>query len=186
MKMRQGQLPLHRPTVTNVAAEILQQERNAAQKCPTQMGTTEGDIDPEECYEIMQLLEESLYDAIRKEEAQILKQYEEACLQESMSLEARVSEYEEDTRGSVPCPQCQQHPLLQCDAGRVFMCRCGFRFNSQHDGITLDFLRQQLAGAFTYHAQRCTHQPKVFVKDEYGVNLMCLTCNQCNGFSVIV
>ena len=131
-------------------------------------------------------------------EAATLQYYEHACALEQAEVDAAVAEMygEESHAGTVEidggqsqvlCPQCKKNWLVQADGGRVFLCQCKFRLNVQHDGVSPEFLQQRLSEAYQQHkSSTCSHEPRFQVQNQFGAEVLCILCEPCGHFMVVV
>lgn len=88
------------------------------------------------------------------------------------------------TRSDVVCPICKRARLFE--AAGVIYCPCGgLRLDTAH-GMTLRNLSQQLEAATLAHAERCRAAPTFGMSDDPSFCALCLTCDVCNDFQIVV
>ena len=132
-------------------------------------------------------------------EQEALEYYEHSCNLAQAEIDAAVNEMYADevqrssssgaqrtTNCQVLCPQCKANWLLQTDGGRVFVCSCNFRFNAQHDGVTPEYLQQRLSESYQQHRSACQHEPVFSVQNQFGAEVLCIECQACRHFAVVV
>ncbi|KAG5182383.1 replication protein A interacting C-terminal-domain-containing protein [Tribonema minus] len=151
-------------------------------------------LTPEEYTDMMLFIEQALAAELARADASAehsaLEEYEaieEYELAEREAALARAAAEAEDGRGwrddEVLCPVCKGGWLLQ--HGATIMCTCGFRLQTDGEGMQLGVLRQALAEVFTDHRERCHLQPTFRVREEFGAAMLWSECSAC-GFEQIV
>jgi len=182
MQTNRADFALHmRQTCRNVMVE------NGKGKEPPRVSVEEFGFDHAEMsgneYEELLLM---LQDIIEEEE----QAYEEAMLRNAMAEEAEaclglgddiLAQQESDV--TVVCPICEANRLLQCRG--VLFCPCGFRFDTQHDGISLQHVYGQLMDASREHGAACGHKPVFQVLERMGFKGLFLTC-QCGAQLLVI
>lgn len=146
------------------------------------------DLDGSEDYSIDEVL--SVMDEIQKEllkeERNILarEQYEESLKFEEASLCAAIECLRTD---EVPCPVCKSNPLHQ--NRQVIFCACGLRIDTEHDAVTLTYVRNQIESALEAHRdEHCLEEPEFglsFVK-ELGVSNLVSLCKACEFMYIVL
>ncbi|KAL8614016.1 hypothetical protein ACOMHN_023251 [Nucella lapillus] len=114
---------------------------------------------------------EEIQEEMKAEEAKLMAEYEqyEASLEKE---EAALCEAIELLNTRLLCPVCTKSPLME-NKGVIF-CKCGIRIFTEQDGISLDFVHQQLEEGRDLH--ECDGQPVFTVQDNFGITNLLMTC----------
>jgi len=84
---------------------------------------------------------------------------------------------------NVLCPLCKEHNLIF--KVKLFMCICGFNLDTGDDKITFEHLEKEIITAYNSHKNNCKEEPYFHVENQFGISMLCLSCNHCNNFSVV-
>lgn len=84
----------------------------------------------------------------------------------------------------VVCPCCEKKYLTQ--ARSVLLCACGFRLDTQNDGVSLKHVKARLGVCTEEHSAQCTHAPSFAVHSDYGLNALYLECAACRAFMLVI
>ncbi|KAK7088148.1 RPA-interacting protein B-like [Littorina saxatilis] len=124
---------------------------------------------------------EEIQEEMKAEEAKLVAEYEifQVSLQKE---EAALSSAIEMLNTHPICPVCAKNPLME-NKGVIF-CKCGVRIDTEQDGISLDFVGQQLEDAKELH--ECDGQPIFSVQDNYGIRNLLMICQKCDFMYIVI
>ena len=149
--------------------------------------------------ELLAMLEEALYEDLREQEQELLRQLEEAERTTRDQIEADVNDFlahEDDLdrlestgdadANDVLCPMCTKFYLRRNHS--VIFCRCGLRIDAEGDGLSLGDLRQSLARAIDDHCAIDCDGRLVYnaSKTFGGVSMLVASCSICDFSRVIL
>lgn len=131
--------------------------------------------------ELMASLEASLIEEMLQEEAEYLESIENEQIEEYVALNTNTTVPPE----GVLCPLCREKALVQHSG--VVLCPAGhLRLDLTTEGLTLNDLQGRLAAHFESHASSCPAFPVFLVDSRSGEDLLCLVCQHCRRFDVII
>ncbi|KAE9603462.1 putative RPA-interacting protein [Lupinus albus] len=83
------------------------------------------------------------------------------------------------------CPICKQGELKEADK-LIYCTCCELRLNKDSE-LKLDFLRQRLAEVHSEHLDRgCRLKPSFFIKAEFNLTALYISCEGCDTFEVVI
>lgn len=136
------------------------------------------DVDEDIEY-VLSIMDELTQELIKEEQA-ILAQYEQELM---FDEEALCSAIQSLSTNDVICPICQKNILHQ--NRHIIFCACGMRLDTAQDGITLDYLRQQLEDCSTQHSAMCAGTPVFSLDTAVGIQSMVMNCTVCDFMYII-
>ena len=141
----------------------------------------------EEYFDLMQFLEESLYEDTLREEADYLDSLEQRDVDNMVEAHlGRMGLSEIDEEDAVLCPLCQETWLLQRQG--VILCpRRHLRLDTAIEGLQLRDLKERLAAVLENHArQRCCGQVVFEQTGVPGMHSLMLKCDTCGAIELVM
>lgn len=83
------------------------------------------------------------------------------------------------------CPICR-HGSLAVSFGVVFCDHCALRIDTHGERVDIESVRDLLSRSIVGHAQGCTSAPRFAVDERFGLQTLCLTCERCEAFELIL
>jgi hypothetical protein len=68
----------------------------------------------------------------------------------------------------------------------VILCACGLRLDTQNDGLSLRQLKARLYACAEQHGIECTRPPTFVMRNDYGLDALCLVCAQCDALEIVM
>lgn len=152
-------------------AQLMEEEWKALQERDPSFGMVDDEMD----------LREELQEELMKEEMSIIAEYEASLRLEEEQLQATVSHF---TTDSVMCPLCQRNWLL-INKGIVF-CACGFRIDTEQDGLNLRNISESLEQGISQHNASCPVTPGFAVMDFEGLHNLVMSCEACGLLHIVI
>eukprot|EP00039_Didymoeca_costata_P029150 m.23448 g.23448 ORF g.23448 m.23448 type:complete len:215 (-) comp7500_c0_seq3:96-740(-) len=142
---------------------------------------------PEDSEEVehMQKIYEEIKQELMRKEAEMIAEFEAYQRQEQLSTDACIDAALSD---GVVCPICCKQHLMQ--NLHIIFCRCGFRIDTQFDGLTLEQLGIRLHFLADRHSSTCS-QPPVFEMQSIPMVMtnstaLVMTCKFCGVLEVVI
>ncbi|XP_047042601.1 RPA-interacting protein A-like isoform X1 [Lolium rigidum] len=197
----QGQLPANdKKTVESAVRNIISDEVQKLKQCVD--GKEDKDVDmiweyqgPQEAEpaefdseDILLEMERLLYEDLREE--LIRKEIEALDEEDAYLAQAAFDHLQLNDEGAenakLWCPVCKQGELREAH-NLIYCTLCKIRLDLGEDKVDLDFLRERLANVHTEHLDRgCTLSPKFCLQTMFGLNALCIQCDKCSTFEVVM
>lgn len=144
-------------------------------------------LSPEDYADLMQCLEESLYEDTLREEADYLDSLEQQDVDNMVEAHlGRMGLSESEEEDAVLCPLCQDAWLIQRQG--VILCpRRHLRLDAAIEGLQLRDLRARLASVLESHAAQRCHGRVVFEQTGVpGVHSLVMKCDTCGALEIVM
>jgi hypothetical protein len=150
--------------------------------CRGYWSTPQSTIDTYEDIDDILKVMDDITEELIKEEQQIIAHYEETQRFTENAITAAIDSLCTD---DIICPLCLKNILRQNN--ELIYCPCGLSINTAQDGLTLDYVREQLDDATTQHSQSCHFSPSFSLQSVVsGMTNLVMSCECCDMLYIIV